>query len=443
MRKKFEWIKAVRRIYPPFYTSLIFSGYRTPAIWKSFLDFPYVLTDLMEIDAYWFYPSYHIKEFAQKIALRLFADKNFFQHIKKESLQREQTLRKSVSKGLGVFFAAYSNYMPTLGVFFICDDLIEGKVRELLLKCASAEHVEELMKYLTTPLYNNFNAQEQLDLCRTRDIAAHIKKYQWLHARYGYVEKYTPAKVKKTQRVLLEKGFIQQYTKEQRAIAHAVKEARVLLGTRAAYLIEVMRFFIYYRTQRTDIMALVSFEVKLQLEHLAHERGISYDDLLYCTLKEVRQRLPSSVVIAERKKQLTFVGDARGCHILIDEKHHAMVKRFLKSAATVNELKGKIAYEGLVRGFARVIIDFDELDKVKKGEVLITNMTTPNMVPAMRKTVAFVTNEGGITCHAAIMARELKKPCIIGTKIATQVIKTGDMVEVDAVHGVVKIIKRG
>jgi len=59
----------------------------------------------------------------------------------------------------------------------------------------------------------------------------------------------------------------------------------------------------------------------------------------------------------------------------------------------------------------------------------------------MKKAAAFVTDEGGITCHAAIVARELKKPCIIGTKIATQALKDGDEVEVDADKGAVKLLK--
>ena len=66
----------------------------------------------------------------------------------------------------------------------------------------------------------------------------------------------------------------------------------------------------------------------------------------------------------------------------------------------------------------------------------------PAFMPAMRKAIAFVTDEGGITCHAAIMARELHKPCIIGTKIATKVLNNGDEVEVDANNGVVRILSK-
>lgn len=82
----------------------------------------------------------------------------------------------------------------------------------------------------------------------------------------------------------------------------------------------------------------------------------------------------------------------------------------------------------------------DQLDK-ENDYILVTPMTQPELVSFMKKAAAFVTDEGGITCHAAIIARELKKPCIIGTKIATKVLKDGDMVEVDADNGLVKIIK--
>ena len=69
-------------------------------------------------------------------------------------------------------------------------------------------------------------------------------------------------------------------------------------------------------------------------------------------------------------------------------------------------------------------------------------MTTPDFVPLIRKASAIITNEGGITCHAAIVACELKKPCIVGTKIATKILRDGDLVEVDANNGVVRILER-
>ena len=69
-------------------------------------------------------------------------------------------------------------------------------------------------------------------------------------------------------------------------------------------------------------------------------------------------------------------------------------------------------------------------------------MTSPDFVPAMKISLGIITDEGGILCHAAIMSRELRKPCIIGTKIATQILHDGDLVEVDADHGVVRVLER-
>ena len=74
------------------------------------------------------------------------------------------------------------------------------------------------------------------------------------------------------------------------------------------------------------------------------------------------------------------------------------------------------------------------------GDILVTGMTRPEFVPLMKKASAIITDEGGLTCHAAIISRELNIPCIIGTKIATQVLQDGDMVEVDADKGIIRIL---
>lgn len=128
-------------------------------------------------------------------------------------------------------------------------------------------------------------------------------------------------------------------------------------------------------------------------------------------------------------------------------KHEAFQKQypeiefqgeFAEEGAT--SVKGQVAFKGKCQGIVRVLRRRDQIAKVKEGDIIVSPMTTPDLLPAMEKAAAFVTDEGGITCHAAIVAREMKKPCVIGTKVATQVFKDGDVVEVDANIGVVKII---
>lgn len=100
-------------------------------------------------------------------------------------------------------------------------------------------------------------------------------------------------------------------------------------------------------------------------------------------------------------------------------------------------LKGETASGGYYSGKVKLISNPSELSKIQKGDVLVTNMTTPDMVPAMQKAGAIVTNEGGMTCHAAIVSRELGIPCLVGTEHATEVLKDDQIVTVDASLGVV------
>ncbi len=86
----------------------------------------------------------------------------------------------------------------------------------------------------------------------------------------------------------------------------------------------------------------------------------------------------------------------------------------------------------------RIIFNPSKSKKFDQGDILITSMTRPQFVPLMKKAGAIVTDAGGILSHAAIVSREFKKPCIIGTQTATKAFKEGEVVEVDANKGVVR-----
>lgn len=108
-----------------------------------------------------------------------------------------------------------------------------------------------------------------------------------------------------------------------------------------------------------------------------------------------------------------------------------------KEEKLITLCKGLPASPGIGRGKVKLIKDISEINLVEEGDVLVTAMTNPDMVPAMRKCAGVVTDEGGRTCHAAIVSRELQIPCIVGAKNATKSLKTGDSVTVDAVRGIV------
>lgn len=93
-------------------------------------------------------------------------------------------------------------------------------------------------------------------------------------------------------------------------------------------------------------------------------------------------------------------------------------------------------------GTAKIILTIDQITKLLDGEILVTTMTGPDFVIGMKRAGAIITDVGGILSHAAIVSRELGKPCIVGTKIATKVIYDGDVVELHCAKGTVKIIKQ-
>ena len=100
-------------------------------------------------------------------------------------------------------------------------------------------------------------------------------------------------------------------------------------------------------------------------------------------------------------------------------------------------LRGEVASAGIYTGKVKIVINPREINKVVEGDILVAHMTTPDWVPAMQKAGAIVTDEGGMTCHAAIVSREMGTPCIVGTEHGTTVLKEGQLITVDATKGLI------
>ncbi len=102
------------------------------------------------------------------------------------------------------------------------------------------------------------------------------------------------------------------------------------------------------------------------------------------------------------------------------------------------ELHGQCAYPGKITGTVKIVNTPDMMGKMEQGNILVAYATQPNLLPAMKKAGAFVTDHGGITCHAAIVAREWKVPCVVGTGNASKILKDNDIIEIDAESGIIK-----
>lgn len=157
---------------------------------------------------------------------------------------------------------------------------------------------------------------------------------------------------------------------------------------------------------------------------------------------------PISFVLLDNRIEILFDKEAEEMQHWLAQQNPD--KHIMEEVSLRKIIRGDVGNKGsIVRGKVRKLLARDFFDKRKledlskdTGFVFVTSMTAPELVPYFKQALAFVTDEGGITCHAAIIARELGKPCIVRTKIATQVLKDGDFVEVDADNGIVKILEK-
>lgn len=238
------------------------------------------------------------------------------------------------------------------------------------------------------------------------------KKYGWIKVRDGFSAGFTAQELKTEQNKMRGKLSIFIRPKIPGSLVELSKVAQEL---------------VYFRTLRTDILYEFMWKARPLLKRVAKYFDIGFDDLRHYSVHDLLNRKP------ERFRDVTGISWGRDFALIegpIFNDHYEAVE----------ELRGTIAFCGKATSVAKVVMSAREIGKVKQGDILIAPTTAPSYLMGMKKASAFVTDEGGITSHAAIIAREMYKPCIIGTKIATKIFKDGDFVEVDADRGIVKKI---
>ena len=163
------------------------------------------------------------------------------------------------------------------------------------------------------------------------------------------------------------------------------------------------------------------------------------EHIKFLFIEEVFQnKIPSLDLIQKRKNGYIFFDNKLE---LVDNIPLWLERKniVIKSQQDGKIIKGSVAYSGKKTGKVCQIYTKEDFKKFEKGDILVTTMTTPKFTPILKLAGAIVTDEGGITCHAAIIARELKIPCIIGCKNATEILKNDMIVEVNANEGIINI----
>lgn len=326
----------------------------------------------------------------------------------------------------------------------------------------------EVQSYLSTLISADFpdlNWQERLEflallkkyktiekLAASTDLAAHINKYCWIN--FGYIGPIWTKKdfIARARETLLKPSTLsQQYKQHKLHFSNLIKEQNKIeielnLNKSERYLFKAARTFMFVKAYRLNVRHKVQYASEIIFEELCKRYKLSIDSFRYAQRNEILDFLKGKKIsmrqIAKRRNGIVEITENGKQKLISLTKAKSFLKRVLipEMITATDTVNGQVAFIGKIQGRAKIVYNTMDMAKVHKGDILFAVTTTPDLLPAMNKAAAFVTDQGGITSHAAIVARELKKPCIIGTKIGTKIFKDGDMIEVDANRGIVKKI---
>ncbi len=334
-------------------------------------------------------------------------------------------------------------------------------VRRVIKKKFGDNKETEYFTIVTAPRYQSVAYVEQFDMLRLAKMVRrlgiknpqavyllkqHADKYCWMS--YGWVGpsiSYSNffSALKKS---LSNKNISSTLLAKQRqrlTVIHKQKNILQKISLADRRLVELLRYLGESKSRRVDAHSLTCYWADKMLKEIGQRVGLSLRQMRMVSpfhipglFNKLHKELFDSEYLLviywyEKKHLIKLVGKKA-------EQYNKYLKKHLPKAKLADSFNGQLAYPGLVKGLVRLVLSAKDMKKFRKGEILVTRMTDPSYLPIMRLASAFVTDVGGITCHAAIVARELKKPCLIGTKVATSILKNGDKVEVDAINGLVK-----
>jgi phosphohistidine swiveling domain-containing protein len=209
-------------------------------------------------------------------------------------------------------------------------------------------------------------------------------------------------------------------------------------------VLRLVEIYALWMDNRKKYNLIADHYVMLFLDELCRRKSYNKDDWTGLIPSEFVAALKGDIdakEIAERSRESFLIYTPGDLEILAGKDAEALFNSLQKEAdENVIDFRGTCASPGKATGKVKIVMASKDINKMQEGDILVSSMTRPEVVPAMEKAAAIVTDEGGITCHAAIVSRELGIPCVVGTNIATRVLKDGDSVEVNANHGLIRKI---
>ncbi len=336
------------------------------------------------------------------------------------------------------FFKAYqviaelTAFMSFKGTVQI-SQILEKKFRTLLSKkTQDKDQQDNLFLQFSMPIQDSLMFQEQNSIIRIAQssnqeqlLKQHAEKFSWMGCVMFTGLPYT----------------IEHYKKQLKKVKPLKKTKQTIpnlnFTEKEELLLKQFREWIHLRTYIKDMTSIGMRPTLKFLKEIAKRLNTEYNNLLHLSNEELKQIFTNNQIKESKKRQkswgFTYINQKPTYY------NHENIHLIKESEQTLpSGIKGFPACKGQVTGKAIIVKTMQDIENIQDGHILITHMTTTNFVPYLSKVSAIITDEGGITCHAAIISRELNIPCIIGTRLATKAFKDNDLLEVNANIGTIK-----
>ncbi len=285
-----------------------------------------------------------------------------------------------------------------------------------------------------------------------KQLVNHAKKYEWINYQYKgpafsldyFLDRAKALRNGKKSANTLLKEFKQNdydLVKRQKQLFHNLnftKQEKLLIkmAQELVYIKDYRKEGVYYAMYCYEpLFKEIGRRYSMSLDQVRAMNWWEIFDLLEnhnrVNIEHLNGRLKQSIGYVTKTRYIYYVGER--------------VKRFLdkiqfesKKKTAAREFMGTCAFPGQVRGVVKIVNIPEDMEKMKKGDILVSHNTNPNLVPAMKMSAAMISAAGGLTCHTAIVARELRIPTIVGVEKIDEILKDGDVIEVDAAEGIIK-----
>lgn len=359
---------------------------------------------------------------------------------------RKKDFSNKTNRQLGVLFKAYWQKLRNASAFMLVkhnlNRILEKRIQDKLSQLSASELFDKLL----TPSKDTLiiQANKHLSKLALKTIISPRVIEKWLNM-YGWIEMFTwigkpltRAEVNRKINKLKEERSAKKEKQKIISLKQQFKNNSSLLSE-----IEALQYLLYFHTYEIESLFASHYWCRGLLTEISSRIGIPFEDYPFAVYPEILNALRGVPI---NKKRILKRRNNQYAIYLIDEKVTLIEgKDFLRAKSNIfakqirqTELKGRTAFQGQVKGRAIIVKTVRDFVKVKSGGIIVSPMTTTDFTPYLKNVKAIVTDEGGVTCHAAIVAREFGIPCIVGTKVATKILKDGDLLEVDANNGVIR-----